>query len=145
MGVYFSDKSGHRQPLYLSSYGIGVSRLMGVIAEHFNDERGLVWPINIAPAKVYLIAIGDSRTIEAADRLYNILTEQGVAVIYDDRDVRPGEKFSDADLMGIPWRVVVGERFIENGLYEIKSRSKNTAQQLQERALIKLVEAASEK
>ncbi len=145
MDVYFSDQSGQRQPVYLSSYGIGISRLMGVIAEHFNDQNGLVWPINIAPAKVYLIAIGDSKAVSGADKLYNILTARGVAVIYDDRDVRPGEKFSDADLMGIPWRVVVSEQFIENGLYEIKSRLNNKLQQLNESNLIKLVEATTAK
>ncbi len=143
MDVYFNDQSGQRQPVYLSSYGIGVSRLMGVIAEHFNDQRGLIWPTNIAPAMVYLLAIGNSKTIEAADKLYNILTARGVAVIYDDRDVRPGEKFSDADLMGIPWRVVVSEQFIKNGLYEVKSRSNNTPQQLRADALIKLVKSGN--
>ncbi|MGH7234729.1 MAG: aminoacyl--tRNA ligase-related protein, partial [Candidatus Saccharimonadales bacterium] len=146
MDVYFNDESGARQPVFLSSYGIGVSRLMGVIAEHFNDQHGLIWPINIAPARIYLMSIGNTKTVEAADRLYNILTGRGVEVIYDDRDVRPGEKFSDADLMGIPWRVVVSEQYIENEHYEIKSRSNDAAPQyLKEDALVKLVDSATGK
>ena len=123
MDVYFTDKSGHRQPVYLSSYGIGVSRLMGVIAEHFNDSKGLIWPEAIAPALVYLIAIGNQKEAELSLELYNLLTAQKVAVIYDDRDVRPGEKFADADLIGIPWRVVVNSKTVTSGKYEIKSRS----------------------
>ena len=145
MDVYFTDESGKKQPVYLSSYGIGVSRLMGVIAEHFNDERGLIWHPNIAPASVYLLAIGKEKAISAADELYNILTGNGVAVIYDDRDVRPGEKFADADLMGIPWRVVVSEQFIENGHYEIKARTSDTLKHLNLSALLELVSDTKDK
>ena len=139
MDVFYSDENGERQPVYLSSYGIGVSRLMGVIAEHSNDEKGLIWNQNIAPAAVYLIAIGDERSVKSADELYNILTGQGVAVIYDDRDVRPGEKFADADLMGIPWRVVVSEKTTANGHYEIKARTSNTLKQVTQLELLKII------
>ena len=145
MDAYFTDETGKRQPVFLSSYGIGISRLMGVIAEHSNDERGLIWHPNIAPASVYLIAIGDERTIKAADELYNILTGYGVAVIYDDRDVRPGEKFADADLIGIPWRVVVSEQSIDNGHYEIKARTSNTLEHIDQTALLKLVSGTNDK
>jgi prolyl-tRNA synthetase len=137
MGVYFTDDKGIRQPIYLSSYGIGVSRLMGVIAEHFNDESGLVWPEAIAPAKVYLMAIGESKVTKLADQIYNILTGNGVAVLYDDRDIRPGEKFADADLMGIPWRVVVNSESVTNDRYEIKSRSKKTSEYMKQEAMVK--------
>lgn len=136
MGVYFSDESGQRQPVYLSSYGIGVSRLMGVIAEHYHDDKGLVWPEAVAPALVYLLAIGSKKSVQAADELYNILTERGVAVIYDDRDVRPGEKFADADLMGIPWRVVVSGPKSDHETYEIKSRTDTTLNHLQRDNLV---------
>ncbi len=138
MSVQFSDESGNRKPVFLSSYGIGVSRLMGVMAELFNDNRGLVWPKQIAPAKVYLIAIGDEKATNAAEDLYNILTERGVAVIYDDRDVRAGEKFADADLMGIPWRVVANNQAQADG-YEIKDRIENTPKHMNAQALVKLV------
>ena len=139
MDVYFNDETGARQPVYLSSYGIGISRLMGVIAEHFNDSRGLIWHQNIAPASVYLIAIGGDKVVSAADELYNMLTAKGVAVIYDDRDVRPGEKFADADLMGIPWRVVVSDQTTENEHYEIKARTSDKAEHVSESALLNLV------
>jgi prolyl-tRNA synthetase len=139
MNVYFTDEAGERQPIFLSSYGIGISRLMGVIAEHFNDEHGLVWPVPIAPAKVYLLAIGDKKTIKTADKLYNVLTGHGVAVIYDDRDIRPGEKFADADLMGIPWRVVVNAKSSTDGYYEIKARTETSLKNVQLKALLDII------
>lgn len=123
MGITFADAEG-QQPIYLASYGIGVTRVMGVIAEKFSDDRGLVWPENIAPAKVYLARLGNiPSVISAADELYNRLTDSGVEVLYDDRDARPGEKFADADLMGIPYRVVVSERTIASGEHELKKRT----------------------
>lgn len=137
MDVYFMDESGRRQPVFLSSYGIGVSRLMGVIAEHFNDDKGLIWPKEIAPASVYLLSIGGQSESKLADELYNILTDQSVEVIYDDRDVRPGEKFADADLMGIPWRVVVNSKTGSSGQYEIKGRTEDTPELLTKEALVK--------
>ncbi len=139
MGVYYAAEDGERRPIFLSSYGIGISRLMGVIAEHFNDEHGLVWPLPIAPVKVYIIAIGSRASLNAADELYNVLTEQGVAVIYDDRDVRPGEKFADADLMGIPWRVVVSDKPHKDGRYEVKARTETTLKHMNKKELLGLV------
>ncbi len=139
MDVYFTDEDGQRQPVFLSSYGIGISRLMGVIAEHFNDDRGLIWPEAIAPAKVYLIGIGGDRVAALSDELYNLLTDNGVAVIYDDRDVRPGEKFADADLMGIPWRIVVNAETDTTGNYEVKGRTEKEPRQLNQATLIELM------
>jgi prolyl-tRNA synthetase len=108
----------------MGSYGIGPGRVMGTIAEHFADEKGLVWPENIAPAKVYLARLGNiSDVISVADKLYNLLTDAGVEVIYDDRDLRAGEMFADADLMGIPYRVVVSQKTVESGKHELKGRS----------------------
>lgn len=109
MKIYFTDQSGQKQPIYLASYGIGVSRLMGVIAELMSDDKGLVWPLNLSPFQVYLIAIGDElRT--SADQLYQQLTAAGIEVLYDDRDERPGVKFADAELMGISYRVTISSR-----------------------------------
>ncbi len=109
MGIYYNDQNGKRQPVYLASYGIGVSRLMGVMAELFSDEKGLLWPENVAPARVYLIAIGDAAA-ERAEALYDELIKLGVEVLYDDRAERPGVKFNDAELMGIPYRVTLSDR-----------------------------------
>lgn len=97
---------------------------MGVIAEKLSDEKGLIWPTEIAPYKVYLAHIGtDELVIARATELYDYLTEAGIEVLYDDRDVRPGEKFADADLLGIPYRIVVSAKTIESGTYELKERT----------------------
>lgn len=124
MGLYVTDESGNHVSVYLGSYGIGITRLMGVIAEHFADERGLVWPESVAPAQVYLARLGvDETVIAAADDLYNALLQTGTEVLYDDRDMRPGEKFADADLMGIPYRIVVSQKTLDAGKYEYKPRT----------------------
>lgn len=121
IGLTYTDENGENKPVFMGSYGIGPSRLMGLIAEHFADDRGLVWPENIAPAKVYLIAIGDDIKGKA-DELYSKLKENNIEVLYDDRDERPGKKFSDAELMGIPYRVVMSSKLGENQV-ELKSRT----------------------
>jgi prolyl-tRNA synthetase len=123
LGLSFTDEDGSQKPVVLGSYGIGVTRLMGVMAEHFSDDKGLVWPEDIAPYKVYLASIGDEERVKAAaDSLYQELTDQGVRVLYDDRDERPGEKFADADLMGLPYRVVISPKSLEAGGFELKER-----------------------
>jgi len=128
MDLYYTDKEGNRQSLYIGSYGIGVTRVMGVIAEKLSDERGLIWPESIAPAQVYLARLGDDNLIvEQADKLYNDLTAAGVEVLYDDRDVRPGQKFADSDLLGIPQRVVVSQKTVEAGELELKARTSSDA------------------
>jgi prolyl-tRNA synthetase len=129
LGLYFTDEDGLEKPVYLGSYGIGVTRLIGVIAEHFSDEKGLVWPKNISPYHVYLARIGGSdEVIKVADNFYKLLTDSGISVIYDDRDVRAGEMFADADLMGMPLRVVVSEKTVADNSYELKKRSENEAE-----------------
>jgi prolyl-tRNA synthetase len=106
----------------MGSYGIGTSRLVGVIAEKFKDENGIIWPENISPFKVHMISLGDD-VKEEAEKLYQKLIESNVEVLWDDReDVRPGEKFNDADLIGIPYRIVVSKKSLENGGFEIKIR-----------------------
>lgn len=125
----YTTEDGKTVPVFMGSYGIGITRLMGTIVELMSDERGLVWPENIAPFKVYLARLGNiSSVISEADELYNRLTENGIEVLYDDRDARPGEKFADADLMGIPYRVVVSERTVEAGKHEFKARQEAEAQ-----------------
>jgi prolyl-tRNA synthetase len=118
----FTNAEGKKQFVYLGSYGIGITRLMGVIVEKFADDKGIVWPENIAPAKVYLVRIGSDAAIKHADELYDELTASGIEVLYDDRDERPGAKFADAELMGIPHRVTVSDRLLESGNYEYTPR-----------------------
>ena len=129
MGITFTDKDGKQKPIYLASYGIGVTRVMGTIVEKFADEKGIIWPENIAPAKVYLVSIGQ-KGIEAADALYEELVSRGVEVLYDDRDARPGEKFADSELMGMPYTLTVSDRLVDSGQFELKSRSDDTGAKL---------------
>ena len=126
LGVHFADEQGQKKSITMGSYGIGISRLMGLLAEHFADEHGLVWPANVAPYKVYLANLSDSEPAkQAAEAVYRSLSEAGVATIYDDRNERPGEKFADADLMGIPLRLVVSEKSLQAGGFELKYRTKS--------------------
>jgi prolyl-tRNA synthetase len=118
----FTNVEGKKQFVYLGSYGIGITRLMGVIVEKLADDKGIVWPENIAPAKVYLVRIGGDKAIKHADELYEELTSKGIEVLYDDRDERPGTKFADAELMGIPYRVTVSDRLLETNQYEYTPR-----------------------
>lgn len=124
----YTNEAGEAQKVFMGSYGIGPSRLMGLIAEHFADDKGLVWPENVAPARVYLARLGDNEpVVQAADALYDRLTAAGVGVLYDDRDVRPGQKFADADLMGIPTRVVLSDKTVAADKIEVKNRTASEA------------------
>jgi prolyl-tRNA synthetase len=128
LGLQYTDQNGERQAVYMGCYGIGPSRVMGAIAEHFADEHGLVWPENIAPVRVYLINIGEETT-DRAEKLYDELLGKGIEVIWDDRDARPGEKFADADLMGIPYRVVISAK-LGPGEIELKERTQDTTENI---------------
>lgn len=123
LDLNYTDEDGTSKRVIMGSYGIGPSRVMGLIAEHFSDDKGLVWPENIAPARVYLVRIGSEASTTHSDELYDELMGQGIEVLYDDRNERPGAKFADAELMGIPYRVTVSDRLIEAGQYEFTSRA----------------------
>lgn len=140
MDLYYTDKEGKQQSLYIGSYGIGITRAMGVIAEKMSDDKGLVWPENVAPFSIYLATIG--QVADEADALYKELTDKGIEVLYDDRDVRPGEKFADADLMGIPHRVVLSPKLVEQGSFEYKARTSDDAQVLTKEALLSILSTA---
>ncbi len=135
MGLRFTDSDGKEKSLYLGSYGIGVTRVMGVIVEKMSDDKGIVWPENIAPYHVYLVSIGKKGS-EKADELYKELKKAGVEVLYDDRDERAGMKFADADLLGIPWRVTVSDRLVEAGQVELKARTSDETKALTVEQLI---------
>lgn len=121
MGLVYTDQEGKQQPLHMGSYGIGITRVMGVIAEKLSDEKGLVWPDAIAPYRVYLVSIGN--VTEQAGELYEKLQAAGITVLYDDRDERPGAKFADAELIGLPHRVTISERLINEGKLEYTNRA----------------------
>jgi prolyl-tRNA synthetase len=140
LGVYFTDENSAEQSIIMGCYGIGISRLMGLLAEHFADDKGLVWPEAVAPAKVYLARLGEqAEVVKSADELYESLTQHGVAVLYDDRDVRAGEKFADADLLGIPYRVVLSEKTQAAGTFELKPRASDQIQQVSKNELFKVL------
>ncbi|MBI4120037.1 MAG: hypothetical protein HY454_01085 [Parcubacteria group bacterium] len=120
MKVNFTDADGSLKPLFLGSYGIGVSRLMGVLAEIFNDEQGLVWPRTVAPYLIHLISLGEAGP--EGERLYNQLNSAGLEVLWDDRDESAGVKLADADLIGLPYRLVVSDKSLEKKSVEVKAR-----------------------
>jgi len=124
MGLYFKDDKGLQQSLHIGSYGIGITRVMGVIVEKFSDEKGIVWPESIAPFQVHIVSLGKN---EEAEDLYKKLTSQGVEVLFDDRDASAGVKLGDADLIGIPHRIVVSEKSLSAGGYEYKKRNEESA------------------
>jgi prolyl-tRNA synthetase len=142
LGLTFTDEDGEEKPVLMGCYGIGPSRLVGVITELFADDKGLVWPTAIAPAQVYIARLGTEQdVVKAADGLYDRLTSAGIGVIYDDREeARPGEKIADADLMGIPFRVVISAKTVASDSYEVKARTAADAAMMNEAELLKLVE-----
>jgi prolyl-tRNA synthetase len=121
----FKTSEGEEKYPIMGCYGIGLTRLMGVIVEALSDEKGIVWPESVAPFKVHVLALGESETVkEQAEKLYGELLESRIEVLFDDRSgVMNGEKFADADLIGLPYRIVVSERSLQNGGVEIKKRT----------------------
>ncbi|HET7076011.1 MAG TPA: proline--tRNA ligase [Chloroflexia bacterium] len=124
MGATFLDAEGKSRPVIMGSYGIGLGRLLACVVEEHHDDKGIIWPISIAPYQVHLVALANEKSAAAAtaDQLYADLTAAGVEVLYDDRAESPGVKFMDADLIGIPLRLTVGERGLKRGGVELKRR-----------------------
>ena len=124
------DKNGKQQPMLMGCYGIGVSRIVAAAIEQYHDEKGIRWPGPLAPFQAIVISINGKKSAEvrsSADELYAKLESAGVEVLYDDRDVRPGVKFADAELLGIPHQIIIGERGLANGLIEYRQRNKEDA------------------
>jgi prolyl-tRNA synthetase len=138
MDLYYKNEAGEQVPVHLGSYGIGITRMVGVIAEKMSDEKGLVWPESIAPFRVHLISLGQD---EKAEEVYKSLQEKNIEVLFDDRDMRAGEKFADADLIGIPYRVVVSGKSLEAGGYEVKKRTENEAEIMSEEQLLTMLQS----
>jgi prolyl-tRNA synthetase len=124
LGASYLDETGTELPVWMGSYGIGPARIVAAAVEQFADERGISWPKTLAPFAVHLVGIGKPGTpeSEAAERLYETLSEGGVEVLYDDREIGPGEKFADAELLGCPLRMTVGRRTLESGEIEVQIR-----------------------
>ena len=118
--VRYKDKDGQEQPVIMGCYGIGPSRLMGIIAEIYHDKKGIIWPENIAPYQIHLLSLNKN---EEADQVYNNLKQAGFEVLYDDRDLSAGEKFTDADLISCPIRLVLSNKTLSNQQIELKKRN----------------------
>ncbi|TAK88827.1 prolyl-tRNA synthetase [Patescibacteria group bacterium] len=124
LGLKFTDEDGSVKPVIMGSYGIGPARVMGVLIELFHDDKGMIWPEEIAPAKAHIVRIGeDEDVVKAADKLYADLKAQGIETIYDDRDIPAGAKFADADLMGMPVRLTVSPKTLKENSVEVKRRN----------------------
>ncbi len=138
MNVTFKDAEGIDKPIYLASYGVGITRVMGVLVEKFGDDKGLVWPEAVAPFGVHLVGLNleDGEVKDWAEGVYASFKDAGVEVLFDDRiEARAGEKFSDSDLLGMPYRVVVSKKGKENGMFEVVTRASGEVRQLSEEEL----------
>jgi len=124
LGLTFKDENGDNQPVIMGSYGIGPARAMGTVVDLLADEKGIVWPESIAPYKAHLVGLnGDDAEIKDwTDGVYTALQARGVEVLYDDRDARPGNKFADSDLLGMPYRIVASKKMKEGGTFEVVER-----------------------
>lgn len=124
LGLKYKNEAGEEVPVVMGSYGIGPARLMGTVVEVLSDAKGIVWPKEVAPFAVHLISItgGNADIIAEADRLYDLLREHNIEVLYDDRDARAGEKFADSDLIGIPTRMIISEKTMAQGGVEVVDR-----------------------
>lgn len=124
LGLTYKDEEGKAVPVVMGCYGIGPARVMGTIAEVLSDEAGLVWPESVAPFRVHLLSLGAD---EKANEIYGALTGAGIEVLYDDRDTPAGAKFAESDLLGLPYRIVIGKRSLESGKAEVKKRTDKEA------------------
>ena len=124
LGANFLDAQGNLKPIIMGCYGIGVSRLISSVIEQNNDKDGIIWPLEIAPYKVMILVLdsGDQKIIDLALSVYQELNKSGIEPLLDDRDERPGVKFKDADLLGIPLQLIVGKNTLKDGTLELKTR-----------------------
>jgi prolyl-tRNA synthetase len=141
IGLYYTDEAGEKQPVFMGSYGIGPSRLMGTIVEVLSDDKGIIWPESVAPFSVHVLRLGESEAVvNASNELYAFLSGKGIEVLFDDRGgVTAGEKFADSDLLGVPYRVVVSERSIKDGGYEVKKRTEEKGKIVSQDELLNLL------
>ena len=132
-GMTYTAEDGTKQPVIMGCYGIGVSRLVGTIVEASHDDRGMIWPESVAPFRVHIVTLkgkteeSQARIDAAAQELYDELLAQKTEVLWDDRDASPGEKLADADLLGLPIRVLFSEKTMAEGAAEVKRRSEAEA------------------
>lgn len=142
LGLQFVEENGERKPVIMGSYGIGPARTMGTVVETCNDEKGIIWPKNIAPFQVHIISLGKDEVIASeSEKLYMQLLAQNFEVLWDDRpNVNPGAKFADSDLIGCPIRITVSGKNIENKQYEVKRRIGGDAMYIPQETIVEFLE-----
>jgi len=138
LGLTYKDESGEEKPVYMGSYGMSPTRLMGTIVEVTADEQGLVWPKEVAPFDVHLLMLnGDDETVRTqAEAMYEEMTKRGITVLFDDRDKQAGEKFADSDLLGLPTRVVISKKTVMAEEHEVKDRKTGAVTQVSLSAIV---------
>ncbi|KKP72956.1 MAG: Proline-tRNA ligase [Candidatus Nomurabacteria bacterium GW2011_GWB1_35_20] len=149
LGTRFSDaldltyqtEKGDKKPVFMGSYGIGPARLMGAVVEVLADDKGIIWPESIAPFKVHLLSLGEEENVKKqAEYVYDTLMKKNIEVLFDDRKgISPGEKFAEADLLGMPYRVVISARSMKDNGIEIKKRNEEKGQSVSLEELLKLL------
>jgi prolyl-tRNA synthetase len=142
LGAQYLDQKGRQQPIIMGCYGIGVGRLLAAAIEQHHDEKGMIFPEPIAPYQVHLVGLNlnDATVSSAAEQLYRDLWEQGIETLYDDRvDQAPGVKFNDADLIGLPLRLVVSPRNLSAGMVEVKNRRDEKAEPVARERVVDVV------
>ena len=123
-GLKFREQDGKEKDVIMGCYGLGPARIMGTIAEISHDDKGIIWPENVAPYKYHLLILGENEAVKKeANALYEKLAETGTEVLYDDRELSAGEKFAEADLIGLPYRLVISAKTIAQKSVEIKKRN----------------------
>ncbi len=140
MSAYFIDRTGEKKPIIMGCYGIGLGRLMATIIELHHDKNGIIWPKQVAPFDVHLIRIGDNKKVKAeAEKVYNALQKKQIEILYDDRKDTPGIKFADADLIGIPLRIVISEKTLKRESVEFKKRNEKKIKLIKIKDILKNV------
>lgn len=141
LDLSYADEEGKKKPVIMGSYGIGPARIMGVIAEVYADQKGLVWPASVSPFDVHLVSLcKGSSEIKMADDLYEELKSSGITVLYDDRErLGPGEKFADSDLIGISSRIVISPRGLASESVEYKKRNEDKTELVKKSQIVRLL------
>ena len=142
MKAHFLDENGKSKPIIMGCYGIGVNRILAAVIEASHDDNGICWPVNIAPFTVEIVALDhrEEQVMTMAEKLHDELEAKGIDVLLDDRDARPGFKFKDADLIGIPIRITVGKRGLDEGIVEFKQRTDDEVQKISPDSIVEIVE-----
>jgi prolyl-tRNA synthetase len=138
LGLSYQTETGEKKSVVMGSYGIGPGRLMGTVVEVLSDDKGIIWPESIAPFQVHLLALGEKNEVkEEAERVYEMLNKENIEVLFDDRDgINNGEKFADADLLGMPYRLVISERNMKEGVIEVKKRNEEKGEMMKAEELL---------